>query len=387
MALVDLWNNDRQQILQKRIDQLISFAGEGKLRDGNSTSSEFRQLLSVVPSDVVGQWIAQCLGDRLTDFGLVLQDIVNEIGRRLNFNVAFGTYRPVANESFDGLWTTGDGIALLVESKSSTGFSIQLARIADYRKQVAPRLSLEPDNISILLVVGDDETADLESQVRGSKYAWNVRLIGVHALFRLLRLKEALDDEHVERQIRGLLVPQEFTRLDRIIELVFATAEDVKSDEDEEPEPTVTEPSKGTPPATFNNLIVPALERKFETPLVKASRVLWTAPDDSVLVSCQVSKFYDRQAMNYWFGLKRSTRDRLAAHKNSYCVFGLGTPDKVVVIPFGVVQSYLSTLFTSPDEAGGVLHWHIRFRENHRGIQFLADRDQTEIDAERYRLK
>ena len=70
MALVDLWNDDRQQILEKRIDQLISFAGEGKLRDGNSTSNELRQLLSVVPSDVVGSWIAQCLTDRSTDFGL-----------------------------------------------------------------------------------------------------------------------------------------------------------------------------------------------------------------------------------------------------------------------------------------------------------------------------
>src|SRR5438874_994777 len=101
MALIDLWNNDRQQILDKRIDQLISFAGEGKLRDGNSTSREFRDLLSIVPSNVLGQWIMECLSDRHTDFGLVLQDIVNEIGHRLKFAVVFGTYRPIAHESFN----------------------------------------------------------------------------------------------------------------------------------------------------------------------------------------------------------------------------------------------------------------------------------------------
>src|SRR5262245_48574464 len=115
MALIDLWNNDRLQILTKRIDQLVSFAGEGKLRDGNLTSREFRELLAIVPSDVLGQWITECLNDRHADFGLVLQDIVNEIGRRLKFTVKFGTYRPVAHESFDGLWTTADGIVLLVE--------------------------------------------------------------------------------------------------------------------------------------------------------------------------------------------------------------------------------------------------------------------------------
>ena len=47
MALLDLWNADRQQITGKRIDQLIAFAGEGRLRDGNTTSEEFRTLLKV----------------------------------------------------------------------------------------------------------------------------------------------------------------------------------------------------------------------------------------------------------------------------------------------------------------------------------------------------
>lgn len=55
MALIDLWNSDRQQIIAKRIDQLIAFAGEGRLRDGNPTSEEFRTLLKVVSSDVIGQ--------------------------------------------------------------------------------------------------------------------------------------------------------------------------------------------------------------------------------------------------------------------------------------------------------------------------------------------
>jgi hypothetical protein len=85
MALVDLWNSDRDQIAGKRIDQLISFAGEGRLRDGNTTSAELRSLLAAIPSEYLGRWIGECLENRFTDFGFVLQDIVNEIGKRLRW--------------------------------------------------------------------------------------------------------------------------------------------------------------------------------------------------------------------------------------------------------------------------------------------------------------
>src|SRR5262249_3665495 len=104
MALVDLWNADRQQITSKRVEQLIAFAGEGKLRDGNSTAGEFRALLKVVSSELIGTWLDECLTSRFTDFGFVLQDTVNEVGRRLGFEVTDGVYRGHSNEGFDGLW-------------------------------------------------------------------------------------------------------------------------------------------------------------------------------------------------------------------------------------------------------------------------------------------
>jgi hypothetical protein len=85
MALLDLWDSERDQITEKRIDQLIAFAGEGQLRDGNSTSSELRDLLKVVPSNLLGKWIDESLTNRFQDFGFLIQDIVNEIGRRPRF--------------------------------------------------------------------------------------------------------------------------------------------------------------------------------------------------------------------------------------------------------------------------------------------------------------
>jgi len=388
LALIDLWNADRHQISGKRIDQLIAFAGEGKLRDGNTTSEELRALLKVVTSDVIGQWLDECLELRFTDFGFVLQDAVNEVGRRLGFDITDGVYRSHTNEGYDGLWCIVGGRAILVEAKSSTAYSINLGRISEYRKQVAPQLGMRPEDISILIVVGEEDTSEFEAQVRGSRFAWDIRLLGVKSLFRLLKLKEALDDPKVERQIQEILFPQEFTRLDRIIDLVFATAEDAQNAEanEAEEEAEIEETSPGAPRANFHSAILPRLEKYFARPLVKRSRSQWASPDDAVLVSCQVSKHFDRGNLDYWFGLKRTTRESLQVHKNSFCAFGLGSPERVVLMPLSVLAPHLDGMNTSPDKDRGIQHWHVRFVNTDRGVALLVAKDQKRVDVTGYLL-
>lgn len=386
MALLDLWNADRQQVAAKRIDQLIAFAGEGRLRDGNSTSEELRNLLKAVSSDILGRWLDECLQNRFIDFGFVLQDTVNEIGRRLGFEVTHGVYRSHSKEGFDGLWRIPGSRAILVESKSSTSYSIPLSRISEYRKQVAPQLSLAADEISILFVVGQEETSDFEAQVRGSRFAWDIRILGVKSLFRLLKLKEALDDPKVERQIQEILFPQEFTRLDRIIDLVFATAEDAQDleavEEEDVIEEDVSEPK--TVPANFHSAILPRLEKHFGQSLVKRSRSQWATPDDSTLVSCRVSKRFTKGNADFWFGLKRTSRELLEEHCNAFCAFGLGTPDKVVMLPMPFLATYIDSFFTSPAPGGGILHWHVRFVDTENGVGMLIDRDRQQVDVTQY---
>ncbi|HVU90294.1 MAG TPA: hypothetical protein VHD36_23385 [Pirellulales bacterium] len=372
MALIDLWHSDRDQFGVKRVDQLIAFAGEGRLRDGNSTSREFRELLNVTSSELIGRWLDECLENRFQDFGFVLQDLVNEIGRRLGFNVTNGVYRGHTNEGYDGLWKLADGRAILVEAKSSTAYSIDLDRISEYRNQAAPLVRTSPQNISILIVVGPEETASFEAQVRGSRYAWDVRILGVKALYRLLKLRETLDDENVERQIQGILLPQEFTRLDSIIDLVFATAEDAQVNDGPEIDTAVDDvpAARDIAPAAFHADVLPKLEEFFKQPLVKRSRVLWISRDESVLVSCQVSKHFGKGKLDYWFGLKRSTKETLKKHGNAFCAFALGTPDKVAVMPFSELAKFLDGMFTSPDEDQGIRHWHVRFSNTQGGVSY-----------------
>ncbi|MGC4023046.1 MAG: hypothetical protein QM734_14425 [Cyclobacteriaceae bacterium] len=89
------------------MSQILSFAGDGRLKDGNSTSAEFRELLDQVPSKILSQFADSCLTDKFEDGGFALQDVINQIGARLGFNTESGLYRGKQKDiGFDGIWTS-----------------------------------------------------------------------------------------------------------------------------------------------------------------------------------------------------------------------------------------------------------------------------------------
>jgi hypothetical protein len=56
-----------------------------------------------------------------------------------------------------------------------------------------------------------------------------MRLISAEALLNLVRVKESTEGQDTAQKIRRLLVPMEFTRLDSLIEVIFATTKDVET--------------------------------------------------------------------------------------------------------------------------------------------------------------
>jgi hypothetical protein len=389
MGLLELWNLNRGQIEDKRLHQLIAFAGDGRLLDGGPATMELRQLLAAAPSARLARWKDEALEDRYDGFGFVLQDLVNEVGRRLGFKVEFGRYRGRSGEdSADGIWTAKDGHILLVESKTSSSHRIELSRLAEWRRRLTTERRVSDDRVSSLIVIAEEETEELEAQVRGSRSAWELRLLGVDALFKLLSVRESLDDDQIENQIQSVLVPQEFTRLDKIIDLVFATKEDAEPQvEVSVPEVDGDEQAK-EPNSNFHDLVLPRLEDFFRQPLVRRSRVVWAFPDDTVAVSCQVSRRYDASQGQdlYWYGLKRTTRDKLSAFSKAWCAFALGRPDQVVLLPYEMLATHLDGMFTSPDDSGGILHWHVRLRRGGTRIDLLTHRDSIGVDVTQFQL-
>ena len=82
----------------------------------------------------------------------------------------------------------------------------------------------------MLLVVGRQDTGDLEAQIRGSRHAWDVRIISVDALLRLMSIKEEVEDPQIVQRIHSILIPREFTRLDEIADILFSAAEEIKQE-------------------------------------------------------------------------------------------------------------------------------------------------------------
>ena len=338
MALIDLWVHSRSQLTGKHIQQIIAFAGDGKLRDGNAASNELRQYLSIVPSSVLRQYASDCLEDSFTDSGLALQEIVNQIGHRLGFTVEHGRYRGSQGAvGFDGIWSLSDRRSIIVEVKTTDAYRIDLDTIAGYRGALKTAGKVEEKLSSMLIVVGRQDTGDLEAQIRGSRHAWDIRLISVDGLLRLMTLKEELEDPRTLQKIHNILFPMEFTKLDEIVNLVFSTAEDIKQEEEQvtaEKDEGETDEEKKSVPVSFHDACIQKIEPILKTSLVKKSRASYVSPDGRLGVICAVSKQYERRGERwFWFAFHPHQKDFLSGLERGYAAFGCGSEKLLVLVP------------------------------------------------------
>lgn len=233
MSITDLFLKTPEQLEGKSLSQLIAFIGDGKLRDGNSASQELRTYLGHVTSGCLEAYAKECLDKGFPESGLALQDIINEFGKRLGFSVEPGRYRGSLGQiGNDGIWRFPDGHAIVIEVKTSDTYRVPLDTIAKYRQDLILQGHIKEDESSILIVVGKENTGELEAQIRGSRHAWDMRLISVDALTDLLRLKEKVEDPATTSRIHQILIPMEFTKLDSIVDIIISATDDVQSNDE-----------------------------------------------------------------------------------------------------------------------------------------------------------
>ena len=229
MALLSLWEANPKAITELSIEQLVATAGDGRLRDNSECSRELREYLSQSHSDQLACYAEYCLSSSFNKSGLVLQDLINEMGCRLDFRVTNGRYQGAAAEiGFDRLWRSPECNDLIVEVKTTDVYRVALDTIANYRARLEEQGTIAK-NASMLLVVGREDTGELEAQVRGSRHAWDVRLISVDSLISLVKLKEATEANATGTKIRGVLFPMEYTKLDGLIDVMFSAAKDIET--------------------------------------------------------------------------------------------------------------------------------------------------------------
>lgn len=398
MSLIEDWNSRRKEISEKSIKQIVSYSGNGSLRDGNDTSLQLREFLNVVGSDQLAIYVKQCLSDKsYTESGLVFQDLVNEAGRRLGFQVEPGLYHGIQNRqnNYDGLWTSENGYSIVVESKSSTTYTIGLEKYEDYVHRLLNEGRVKRERTSILIVVGKGNTASLEQQIRGSRYAWNVRVISAEALLSLVKVRESLDVPDTEQKILEVLKPNEYTKVDGIVDLVFSVKEDIQSesevDEDRESllvaneertsiiETGEAHEHKHNSPVQFYDECITKLEKAKKWNLIRKSRSAWYPQNADYYVVLLNSREYDGETKpNYWFALHDHQWKQYFSKEEGYLALGCGSVDQLLLLPKTFMERMLPKM--GKTERLDKMWWHVVIRKENGRFYFDPNRPYERED-------
>ena len=393
MSLVELWTKSKEEFSTKTVQQMIVLAGDGNLKDGSITSNEFRAFLSDIPTDFIETYAEQCLQESFSGSGFALQDIVNQIGQRLGFKVKYGRYRGVSGQiGYDGIWELPTGHSIIIEVKTTDAYRIDLDKLAKYRKELIKQGAISEDKSSVLIIAGRTDTGDLEAQIRGSRHAWDMRMISVDALLRLMDLKQQVEDPATIHKISDILVPREFTKLDEIVEIVFFTAEDIKeeepTEEDEENDEIGDIDKTKEPkfkPVAFHQKCVDRIEQYLNRTLVKQTRNQYLSSDGSLAIICVVSKEYTKGVRRgYWFGFHPYHKEFLQSAKESYLSLGCGSAELILLIPS---QDFIEWLegFNITQKVDNFF-WHIHIEAENEKLILTRKTGYNSIDVTKYTL-
>lgn len=380
MPLITLFSSSPSAINELSIEQIVATAGDGNLKDESVCSQELRGYLAQVPSPKLVDYVDHCLSSTFTKGGMVLQDLINELGRRLDYAVINGRYQGTANRiGYDGIWKSPEGATLIVEVKTTDTYRISLETIIGYREKLiaSGQVNTKP---SVLIVVGREDTGELEAQVRGSRHAWDIRLISADALAKLVQLKENAEGPDTGRKIRSLLTPMEYTRLDEMVDVMFTTATDVEAaivEDEDEGDLANDGKSKGVWQFTDSGIldrkrgeIIAALGRVIGANLIKKSRALFWDSDHEKRVACTISKRYTkRSSYPYWYAYHPQWDEFLRDGNLAFVVVGCVDLSFAFSIPWETFHPLLGALNTTTTEKG--TYWHLHLTEIEPGAYAL----------------
>lgn len=402
MPLIDFWETNRANLLAMEITQIVQMAGNGKLTDGSECSKELRDFLKKVDVTQLERYAASCLDKGFELSGFVLQDIVNEVGRRLGCAVSNGLYRGRKGQiGADGLWKFEDW-GFVVEVKTTDAYTIRLDKIEEYRAASCAEGALAEPRSSSIIVVGREDTNTLEDQVRGSRYNWRIRIVGVEALFNALKLKEETAETALTGRIIDILKPREFTRVDSILDIAFQFTRDreqVLQEEESTISPSFEMPEGETlpdgPSKTHSQVtnrqanevlrqnVANALAAKLGVE-VSRSRASYESADGDTRFVVAVSKPYERRD-RYWFGCHEKQLNFIEGCYSGYFALCLLDTEEAFSIPAAVMRKYTKNMLTTPPRPKQD-YYHVAIRKEYESNYIFIHPTQELINIDEYKI-
>ena len=324
-------------------------------------------------------------------------------------------YKGVKNAiGFDGIWKApfSESNHIVLEVKSTDAYRISLDTIANYRQKLVEEKTINQPS-SILIVVGREDTGELESQIRGSRHAWDIRLIGADALIKLVRLKESIGDVDTEKKIRSVLVPMEYTKLDTLIDVMFTTVKDIENvvQVEKQPEDLFSEEEtidnqpkqiikKSTYEFTDTKLleqkrtdIIDALGKRESVTLIKNSQAKYWDSTHKVRSVITISKKYEHGSSSqyehgYWYAYHPNWSNFLQGGDKSYFVLGCMDLNIAFTIPQQVIEKYLEYFNITQKKDKASMYWHIYMGKiNNNSYVILLPKKHDTISINEYMLK
>ncbi len=398
MSIIEIAKHNPTFLADKTIQQIVAMCGDGRLRDGSTCSVELREYLASKDVKQLADYAQYCLENKFEKSGEVLQDCVNEMGRRLSYEVKNGRYAGVKNDiGFDGLWFDGKH-HLLVEVKTTDAYRINLDTITDYGERVRSQSQIDPRSISTLIVVGRQDTGDLEAQVRGSRHAWTVRIISVDALAKLVFVNDQFKSMQMLEKIRRILLPFEYTRVDNIVELVFEAQQEAEVkqsvDENDEDELETSQSSStrsldATPReiiAAKKKEIAEAFFRSRGTTFSQKTKMWFSSSDGSCNIVCAISKRYMRDYQPYWYAFHPDWLGNIQNGSEGYFILGCADSNIAYVLPRKFMEDNLENLNMTEKE-GGRSYWHIALNSDEGVIKLNLSKIGRKVDLAPYRFE
>ncbi len=406
MNLVERLEQNPGYILSHSLWELLSLASEcAEGGDKPLSSEQFQSYLAnqlITPSKLY-EYVDSSLTGHISCAGYVVRDIANELGSRLGFAVDRGTGSlPSAAPSYDGVWFHRDSMAIAVDLCIGPRKPNDIRNLLELHKEsVSKRKAGKP--MSMLFVVGRDNTGQLENIVRNLDCAKYVRIASLDHLAKMMMLLEASASNRYGDRLRALLVPDDKVRIDSIIDLAAEAPgfeklkqsreniTEVRNKDSQAASDASTRRKGGDvlsgSSAAIRAGVVLAFNKKYAAQLIKASgsQAFYTDDHYDRGVCVLISRLGPGSSSGgvYWFGYTDTHNKLLQRCKRGYVAFACAGKRNagVYVIPHQEFTRLLQHVIRAVNRP----MWHIHLLPLH-GQMYLKLRGHKTQNLEKYRL-